>query len=287
MKVSIENLNFSYATRRVLNISSVEFEQGKIYGIVGKNGIGKTTFFKAITNIITNYKGSVVIDGVEVKANLGALSKVGVVLDNMELYRNFTGLFNLRYFGGLRGGFDEEQALQYARELDIADALKNKVKTYSLGMQKKLILLISIMNDAEMLIFDEPFRGIDAKSVAWFKAFLLSLKNKGRMILISSHVREDIESMADSVLVMSDGDFKDSFDLKNANQVFVYKLEVSDKALLIGLLKDKHIDFELNGEQVKVDLTEAQYKEIFKEAVARDIEFLQINKESKFVDLLK
>jgi len=195
MKIKVENLQFSYGAKKVLNISSAGFERGKIYGIVGKNGVGKTTFFKALTNIIINYSGDVQIDGKSVKTNLHVLSKVGIVLDDMELYKNQTGLFNIRYFGGLRGGFDEEQAMKLARELEISDSIDKKVSTYSLGMNKKLILLISVINDAEILIFDEPFRGLDAKSVNWFKNYLLGLKKKGCTILISSHVQDDIESL--------------------------------------------------------------------------------------------
>ena len=287
MKVKIENLHFSYGAKRVLNISSVEFEQGKIYGIVGKNGAGKTTFFKALTNIIINYSGNVLIDGESAKTNLNVLSKVGIVLDDMELYKNQTGLFNLRYFGGLRGGFNEKQALELARELDIFDSIDKKVSTYSLGMCKKLILLISVINNAEILIFDEPFRGLDAQSVNWFKDYLLNLKNKGCMILISSHIQEDIESMSDKVLVLTGGDFSNTFDLKDSSQEYIYSVEVSHKLAFFELLQAKEIPFVEQGKFVKFELNETKYKEIFKQAVAQEIEFSQIKKENKFVNLIK
>ena len=287
MKIKVENLNFSYGTRRVLNVSNVEFEQGKIYGIVGKNGVGKTTFFKALTNIITNYTGMVYIDDMEVSTNLKALSKVGIVLDDMELYKNQTGLFNMRYFGGLRGGFDEERAMQFAKELEIADSIDKKVRTYSLGMNKKLFLLISIMNNAEILILDEPFRGLDLKTVNWFKNHLLEMKRQGRTILISSHVQEDIETMSDKVLVMSKGDFRDVFDLKAEAQNYVYRVEVSNKTAFLELLKSNGISFEILEKFVKFELGEEKYRELFKQAVVEEIEFFQIKKESKFVDLIK
>ena len=287
MKIKVENLQFSYGSNRVLNISGTEFEQGKIYGIVGKNGAGKTTFFKALTNIITNYSGNVKIDGESVKTNLKALSKVGIVLDDMELYKNYTGLFNIRFFGNLRGGFDEELALKLAEELEIADCLNKKVSTYSLGMNKKLILLVSVINNAEVLIFDEPFRGLDKKSVNWFKNYLLELKKKGCMILISSHIQEDIEALSDKVLVLSNGDFSNTFDLNDTSQEYIYSIEVSDKAAFIDLLKTEAIAFAEQGKFIKIELKESKYKAMFKEAVAKDIEFLQIKKENKFVELIK
>jgi ABC-2 type transport system ATP-binding protein len=287
MKIKVENLQFAYGAKRVLNISNTEFEQGKIYGIVGKNGVGKTTFFKALTNIITNYYGSVLIDGVSIKENLKALSKVGIVLDDMELYKSQTGLFNIRYFGGLRGGVDEAQAMQLARELEIEDSIDRKVSTYSLGMNKKLILLISVMNDAEILIFDEPFRGLDVKSVNWFKNYLLNLKKQGRMILISSHVKEDIESLSDKVLVMENGDFRYTFDLNADEQKYIYDVEVNDKQVFMNLLRYSGVSFEEQEKFIKIELNETKYKEIFKQAVAQGIEFYQIKKESTFVNLIK
>lgn len=287
MKINVENLEFAYSTKKVLNISKIEFEQGKIYGIVGKNGAGKTTFFKALTNIIVNYKGVVQIDGLDIKKNFQTLSKVGIVLDDLELYKNYTGLFNLRYFGGLRGGFDEIQALKLARELEIEDSLNKKVSTYSLGMNKKLILLISVMNDAQILIFDEPFRGLDAKSVNWFKNYLIDLKNQGRTIMISSHIQEDIESLSDKVLVLSDGDFINIFDLKSEAQNFIYLVEVSDQQAFIDLLQQKTIPFEVRDHFIKFELDETAYKALFKQSVENGLEFSQIKKESKFAELIK
>lgn len=287
MKIKVENLQFSYQNKKVLNISKIDFEQGKIYGIVGKNGAGKTTFFKALTNIIVNYKGVVEIDGASIKNNFQSLSKVGIVLDDLELYKSHTGLFNLRYFGGLRGGFDEVQAIKLADELEIADSLDKKVSSYSLGMHKKLILLISIMNDAQILIFDEPFRGLDAKSVNWFKNYLIDLKNQGRTILISSHIQDDIESLSDKVLVLSNGDFNGVFDLKNEAQNFIYRVEVSDQQAFIKLLEQNTILFEVQDKLIKFELGEAAYKALFKQSVENGLEFSQIKKENKFAELIK
>jgi len=171
--------------------------------------------------------------------------------------------------------------------LDIFDSIDKRVSSYSLGMRKKLILLISIINNAEILIFDEPFRGLDTQSVNWFKNYLLGLKNKGCMILISSHIQEDIESMSDNVLVLSEGDFSNTFDLKDSSQKYIYSVEISDKTSFVELLQAKEISFVEQGKFVKFELNEAKYKELFKQAVAQEIEFHQIKKENKFVNLIK
>ena len=258
------------------------FERGQAYGIVGKNGVGKTTFFKCLVNIITNYRGSVLIDGLEVRNNLKVLGSVGIVLDDMNLYRSRTGMFNLKYFAGLRGGAPPEKIMELAAELEIAADLEMKVSKYSLGMTKKLQLLISLMNDAEILIFDEPFRGLDAKTVDWFRSYLTELKKQGRTILISSHVQEDIESIADKVFVLENGDFSAAFDLNDRTQDFIFSVEVSNVELFKILLKNAGIIPKETGRLLQFTAGEEIYRRVFKQAVMQDIEFLQVKKEMQF-----
>ncbi|MCL2114308.1 ATP-binding cassette domain-containing protein [Lactococcus protaetiae] len=287
MRIDAERITFAYGDRRVLRDLSVTFEAGKVYGIVGKNGAGKTTFFKVLTNIITNYQGTVKIADVDVKANPEVLAKVGILLDDIELYKSYTGWFNLRYFGGLRGNFDEEKVRQLAAKLGIDDALGKRVSSYSLGMGKKLILLISLMNDAEILIFDEPFRGIDAASVAWFRETLLSLKKEGKLILISSHVQEDIEMLCDVVYGLSDGKFTDSFDLNDKNQVLTYRVVVSDVSVLTEILSARGLVYQVEHQVVSFDATVEKFQEVFQESVGKGLIFDEIKKDSKFVEFVK
>ena len=288
MTLNIQNLRFSYQAHNVLDLSPVTFEQGKIYGIVGRNGVGKTTFFKTLTNIITHYSGSIEIDGQNIKENPKMLTAVGIVLDDMELYKNYSGWFKLRYGGGLRGNFDEERTRILAKELNIYDNLNEKVSRYSLGMNKKLILLISLMSDANILIFDEPFRGLDKRTVEWFKNYLLHLKTEGRMILISSHVQEDIETLADEVLVLENGNFVERFDLRKKNQTYIYRVQTNQPQALRAFLTESHVKFSQQAENWTIfEMNEDKYRAFFKEAVAQDIEFYQIKKESKFIELVK
>lgn len=286
MKIKANQLKFAYGAQEILSVNSVAFEGGKIYGIVGRNGVGKTTFFKTLTNIITNYSGQVLIDNQDVKEKPEILANVGITLDDMQLYKSGTGIFNLRYFGGLRGNFDEAKALKLAESLAIADALDKKVSSYSLGMNKKLILLISLMNDAKILIFDEPFRGIDFASVEFLKSHFRALQEAGCLILISSHVQEDIETLCDEVLVLDKGDFGAPFDLKDASQILIYTVETKQTEALINILVASQVPAKTKGNLVKFEVTQAEFQEIFRKAVPEGIEFDEIKKESKFAEML-
>lgn len=287
MKITIENLSFSYGSRKVLRGLSTSFETGKIYGIVGKNGVGKTTFFKTLTNIISNYTGYVAYDDEQVRENPAVLAKTGILLDDIELYKAYSGWFNIKFFAGLRGQLDLELANRLAKNLELTEALDQKVSSYSLGMTRKLLLLISLMNDAEVLIFDEPFRGIDQASVNWFREALLEMKKSGKLILISSHVQEDIEALCDDVLVLSNGEFTDRFDLNDQSQVLTYFVKVNQAESLQELLQSKGIASSRLDQQVRFDIQEAQFQVIFKEAVALEITFDEIKKEAKFAEFVK
>ena len=287
MEISVENLKFAYGAKKVLNGINITFKSGKIYGIAGKNGAGKTTFFKALTNIITNYAGEVSFDGENVRQKPSLLAKTGILLDDIELYKAYSGWFNVRYFAGLRGYFDEEKTRKLAQELDIVDNLSQKVSTYSLGMTKKLLLLISLMNDAQVLIFDEPLRGIDAKAVLWFRNYLLDLKNQGKLILLSSHVQEDIEALCDEVFVLSDGQFSARFDLNDDAQVLTYKVTVSEPSVFCELLSNEGLIGKQEQNAVEFTCTNEKFQDIFKLAVARDLVFEEIRKEAQFVRYVK
>ena len=286
MKIKVKDLDFSYGLKPILQISHISFEKGKAYGIVGKNGVGKTTFFKCLVNIITNYRGNVLINNLEVRNNLDVLGNVGIVLDDMNLYSNRSGMFNLQYFAGLRGG-TLDRVHELASELDIANALNAKVSTYSLGMTKKLQLLISLMNNAEILIFDEPFRGLDAKTVEWFRNYLIELKEKGHTILISSHVQDDIEAISDYVYVLENGDFGQEFDLKDQTQEFIYTLEVSDRTKVKNILGTFNVTSKDVGDMVQFVTSADIYRDLFKQAVLADVEFLQVKKEVQFAKYVK
>ena len=287
MKIQVRDLSFGYKGRYVLSMPDVQFEKGKAYGIVGRNGVGKTTFFKCLVNIITNYHGQVLIDQEDVRTNPRILNKVGIVLDDMSLYKNRTGMFNLRYFVGLRGAIDTSQIFKLADELGIATALDQKVATYSLGMTKKLQLLISLISDAEILIFDEPFRGLDSGTVDWFRDYLIGLKGQGKTILISSHVQEDIEAISDNVLVLENGNFIKEFDLKDQNQEFIYTVGVDQKDATKALLESLNIRVEEAGELLRFYAFEVEYQKFFKEAISQGIVFEQIKKEVQFAKFVR
>lgn len=287
MEIRIEELQMRYGVKEVLSIDHLRFEQGKTYGLVGHNGAGKTTLFKCLTNIIATYSGDIFIGDANVKEDNKVLLNVGIVLDGMSVYQDHTGWFNISYFSGLRGESNEEEARRLAVELDLLEALDEKVSHYSYGMQKKLILLIALLHNPKILILDEPFRGLDVKTVAWFKDYLKTLTKNGQTLLISSHVQNDLETLCDEVIVIDKGRILESIDLVQERQTAVRLLLTSDNQAVTEILKEFNFPFQMNKEGIiKLDTANPQWLEIYHQLYSQEIMITEMSKVAVLADKL-
>lgn len=281
MKIEIEDLLMHYGSKQVLNIPSLSFHEGIAYGLVGHNGAGKTTLFKCMTNIIATYKGNIAIDGMLVRENNEILLKVGIVLDDMSCYQNRSGWFNIEYFSGLRGVFDREKALQLAEDLELSEVLDDRVKQYSYGMQKKLILLIALMHTPEILILDEPFRGLDIDTVKWFKGYLKQLTSEGLTLLISSHVQNDLEALCDMVYVIDQGKIVDTIDINSEKKKQIRLLVTANNQRLKEILDSLGYAYQLDeseDEGIKLDISDEKWQLVKETLHQESIDILELSK---------
>ncbi|MGY3779568.1 ABC transporter ATP-binding protein [Isobaculum melis] len=276
--IEINELLMTYGTNEVLNIRSLSLDEGVSYGIVGHNGAGKTTLFKCITNIIMTYRGSIKIMGENVKERNEILTNVGLVLDGMSVYTNQTGWFNIQYFAGLRGDYNEERVRQLAADLDLYGVLDQKVKTYSYGMQKKLILLIALIHTPKILILDEPFRGLDIDTVRWFKDYLKQLTKEGLTLLISSHVINDLEELCDEVYVVDRGRISEHIDLKTEKARQYRLIDTTNNTRLIEILEENIIPFEMKDERIKLDIDSAKWGTVYQQLQNEGIEINEMSR---------
>lgn len=279
MEIKIEQVVKKYGALEVLNINSLCFESGKAYGVIGPNGAGKTTLFKSITNIISDYEGMITIDGVLVKEHNEILSNVGIVLDGISVYKDRTGWFNIEYFSGLRGNFNPERAEDLARELEISEFLHSKVKTYSYGMVKKLVLLIALLHDPKILILDEPFRGLDADTVTWFKFYLKQMTSKGMTLIISSHVKNDIESLCQEVYVIKKGVIAKHIDLAATPDKMIRDVETTNQEALIVILENFNYYYQvLDSGVIRLNIKDERWSEVKAQLTIQSIDITGLTK---------
>lgn len=183
----------------LLNDINLSLEKGKIYGIVGRNGSGKTMLFRVICGFWKPTNGEVVVDGKRIGKDMEFLQNAGVVIGETNFLSGVSGFDNLMMLAEINKKIKGEQVLKTLEEVQLLKDKDKKYRKYSLGMKQKLRLAQALMEKPEILILDEPFNGLDKESVKQIRELLLKQKEEGVTILIASHIAEDIDLLCDEI----------------------------------------------------------------------------------------
>jgi len=191
----------------VVAVSDVTFDvMPGITGLLGPNGAGKTTLLRMMTGLADASTGSVTMFGQPVRDNPSLYHRIGVMSEHETVYGFMKGREFVRMMGTLRGVKDIEAATDRAIALvDLADAQHRSMDTYSRGMRQRMRLAATLVHDPEILILDEPLNGADPRQRVHFKRLLETLAEQGRTIVLSSHILEEVEQLADTVLLIVNG----------------------------------------------------------------------------------
>ena len=203
IKINIENVSKKFKGQMVVKDITLQCESGRIYGLVGHNGSGKTVLFKCICGLLKVDQGEIKVNGKKVGDKLA--QGVGFIIENPAFIRNYTGRKNLELLYMLNHKRDRKLVESYIRKVGLDPASHKKVKEYSLGMRQRLAIAQAIMEEQQILILDEPMNGLDKEGVQEIRRILLEFKKEGRTILLASHNKEDIEILCDEVYEMEDG----------------------------------------------------------------------------------
>lgn len=206
--IVVKEVSKSFDDAEVLHDINLEFKEGHIYGFVGRNGSGKSVLFKILCGLYFPTTGSVVIDGVDIHKNNIFPNNMRVLIEKPNFLPNLTGLENLKLLASIQNKITEDDIIKILNKLNLKDDMNKLYHKYSLGMKQKLAIAQVLMEDPEIMIFDEPFNGIEEKTVKIIKNILLEEKKKKKIILIASHIKDDIEQLADIVYLMDDGKIK-------------------------------------------------------------------------------
>lgn len=203
--IEINDVCLEIKGEKILQNVDVTFEEGKIHGLVGRNGSGKTMLMKCICGFVKYTSGQIKVDGQIVGKDIDFPQNLGFIIETPGFIPYYSGYKNLMLLAGLQKkvGKEEVQAAMEAVGLDWK--LKRSVKKYSLGMRQRLGIAQAIMEDPKLLILDEPFNGLDKEGVKEMRDYLINLKENGRTILICSHSMDDINILCDDVYEMDKG----------------------------------------------------------------------------------
>lgn len=209
MKIKIENYSKKIKKKYVLKNINYQFDSGYIYGLHGHNGSGKTMLLRAIAGLIYSNEGKIYVDKMELGKDISFLPSVGIIIENTKLLPEYTGIDNLKILNEINNILSEEQLMDVLRKVGLDPDDKRIVKKYSLGMNQKLVIAQAIMEEPDVLLLDEPTNGLDDEAIELFRKLILDLKDRGSLIIIASHNKEDIRLLADKVLKIKEGELNE------------------------------------------------------------------------------
>lgn len=207
-KIELKKISKIIDKQEILHQISGTFESGKIYGFVGKNGSGKTMLFRTIAGLIQPTSGKIVIDGQEYHFNDAYPVEVGIIIENAGMYKEFSGVENLRYLASLRKKVSDGEIKEVISKVGLDPEDKRPLRKYSLGMKQRIIFAQAIMEKPDVLLLDEPTNALDQSGVELIRQLILEEKKRGALICIASHNEKDIGMLCDEIYQMEFGKMK-------------------------------------------------------------------------------
>ena len=203
--IEVNEVSKKYDDATVLDNVSLEIEKGKIYGLVGRNGSGKTVLMKCICGLIKPTSGEVKVAGKTVGKDVDIPEDIGVIIETPGFIPNYSGFKNLKLLASVRNKISNEEIRKSMKIVGLEPKSRKHVGKYSLGMRQKLGIAQAIMEKPKILILDEPMNGLDNESVAVVRKILKEQAENGATIILASHNREDIDVLCDKVYKMDHG----------------------------------------------------------------------------------
>ena len=203
--IKIVNVTKKFGENKVLDNVNLIFEPGKIYGIQGKNGSGKTMLMRAISGLLSLNEGEVEVFGEVIGVDRDFPKSAGILIEHPGLLPEISGFENLKTVMSINKIVSDEEIKKSMSNFDLDPNSNLKVKKYSLGMKQKVGILMAILERPQVVILDEPTNGLDEASVEKFKDMILNLKDDSRVIIVASHDREGLEEISDEIIKMELG----------------------------------------------------------------------------------
>lgn len=203
--IKIENLGLTWNKRVILEDINVGFETGHIYGIVGKNGSGKSVLFKCICGLIYPTCGKIYVHGKEIGKDTDFPENTGMIIEMPGLMAHYSAFKNLQILAGLNKRTGKPEIRDILEKVGLSAKDKRAVRKYSLGMKQRLGIAMAILENPQILILDEPMNSLDKEGIADMRKLFLLMKEQGKTILIASHNFEDIHLLCDEVYEMEHG----------------------------------------------------------------------------------
>ena len=206
--ISVKDVSLIIKKDTILSHVSMQLEQGKIYGIVGRNGSGKTMLMKCICGFVKPTSGEIYVDNQKIGKDVDFPQNVGIIIETPGFIPYYSGYRNLKILAGLRKIIGKTEILETMKVVGLQGAENKLVRKYSLGMRQRLGLAQAMMEKPDIYILDEPMNGLDNEGVEDMRKIFLGLKKEGKTILLVSHNSEDITVLCDEIYYLDKGEMR-------------------------------------------------------------------------------
>lgn len=203
--ITVKNLSLKIQKDVILSDINLHIERGKITGLIGRNGCGKTMLMKCITGFVKPTQGEVIFDGKKIGEEIDFPKNTGIIIETPAFVPYYSGYKNLMELAMLQKKIGKAEVEEVLKQVGLYEARHKLVRKYSLGMRQRLGIAQALMENPDTLILDEPMNGLDNECVALVRDLLADLKRQGKTILLVSHNAEDIRVLCDVIYEMDKG----------------------------------------------------------------------------------
>lgn len=283
--VELKNLSKTIGKKKIIDSVNLALYPGAITGFLGPNGAGKTTTIRMMVGLMKRTEGDVVIEGVSLSDDFEeGLSKVGVIVENPEMYKFMSGYKNLVHFARMHKGVTKERINEVINQVGMQNRIHEKVGTYSLGMRQRLGLAQALLHRPKFLILDEPTNGLDPAGIREFRQYLRKIADtEGVSVFVSSHMLSEIELMCDRIAVIQNGKLIDIREMSETKESFYY-IEASPVDKAKQMLVESGFTVEAFNNGLLINAEHQQIPELVQSFIAKGLQVFAIQPHRKTLE---
>ena len=295
--LEIKSVSKKIGKKKILKDISLEVKEGEIFGFVGPNGAGKTTLIKTMLGLYKQDSGTIKIGGYDINKDFEkAMEKIGAIIENPEMYDYLSGKDNLSLYSKIGNKNDDEYQKKIVKTVKLEERIKNKVKTYSLGMRQRLGVAQALIGKPKLLVLDEPTNGLDPLGIKELRELLKTISKENNIaVFVSSHILSEIELMCDRIAIIDNGEIIEVKDLNNKQtdkEDISILIEVNEIEKAKNYLKENSFASEINQDKLQISTTKENIPIINKILVENNIAVYEIKQifktlEDEFIEKTK
>lgn len=279
--LTTENLTKTYGTKKAADAVNLHVKKGEVYGLIGRNGAGKTTILKMISGLSKPTSGSFTFLGKTGKECISERHKIGSLIENPGLYLKMTAFQNVKLKCLSMGITDDAYVKSLIEQVGLHDVETKTVQNFSLGMKQRLGIAIALVGDPELIILDEPINGLDPQGIVEMREIISNMsKVKGMTVIVSSHILAELSIVADSFGIIHEGKLLDEFTVEELNERCskYTRIQVSDTQKAGAILENMNIKkFEIHENMIKVFSEIEDTSEIIKALVYENVKVYELS----------